>query len=36
MGRLVGILTAALVVLATVFAYNRFSGKSIGDLGKKT
>ena len=31
----IGLLMAALVVLATVYAYNRFSGKSIADLGKK-
>ncbi len=29
-----GIVTAAIVVLATVYAYNKFSGKSISDLGK--
>lgn len=33
-GTITGILMAALVVLATVYAYNRFSGKSIADLGK--
>lgn len=29
-----GIVTAALITLATVYVYNRFSGKSITDLGK--
>lgn len=29
-----GIVTAALVVLVTVYVYNKFSGKNIGDLGK--
>ncbi len=35
MGRIQGMLIAALVVLATVWLYNRFSGKSIANLGAK-
>ncbi len=37
MGRLSGLLVAALVVLATVYIYNSFiakAGESIADLGK--
>lgn len=33
MSRLTGILMVSLVVLATVWAYNKFSGKSIAALG---
>lgn len=29
-----GIVTAALVVLVTVYVFNKFSGKNIADLGK--
>jgi negative regulator of sigma E activity len=31
---LIGVAVAALVVLATVYVFNRFSGKNIADLGK--
>lgn len=34
-GKMQGIVIAALIVLATIWLYNRFSGKSISDLGKK-
>jgi hypothetical protein len=30
-----GIVTAALVVLVTIYAYNKFSGKNIAALGAK-
>lgn len=33
MNRIVGLLTAGLVVLLTVWAYNKFSGKNISSLG---
>lgn len=36
MNKVLGALMAAVVVLATVYVYNRFSGKNIGDLGKKS
>jgi hypothetical protein len=32
---IVGVLVAAAITLGTVYAYNRFSGRSISDLGKK-
>jgi hypothetical protein len=35
MSRITGILVGALLVLATVWAYNRFSGKTIATLGAK-
>lgn len=35
MKRIIGIVTVAVVALAAIYAYNRFSGKSIADLGKK-
>ena len=34
MSKVTGILVAALVVLATVYVFNRFSGKNVADLGK--
>lgn len=34
MSRLVGALTVAVVVLATIYAFNRFSGKNVSDLGR--
>lgn len=33
MTKILGLLTIALSVLATVWAYNKFSGKSIASLG---
>lgn len=30
-----GIVTAALITLATIYAYNRFSGKSVAALGSR-
>jgi hypothetical protein len=36
MNRLVGILTAAVVVLATIWGYNKFSGKNVAQLGSGT
>lgn len=33
---LIAIAVSALVVLATIYAYNRFSGKSIAALGAKS
>lgn len=33
MNRALGIAMAAAIVLATVYAYNRFSGKNIAQLG---
>lgn len=35
MARVSTLAVLALIVLATVWGYNRFSGKSISDLGKK-
>lgn len=32
---LIGVAVAALLTLATVYVFNRFSGKNIADLGKK-
>ena len=29
-----GIIMTALVILAVVYAYNRFSGKNVADLGR--
>lgn len=29
-----GLIVSAIVVLASVYVYNRFSGKNIADLGK--
>jgi hypothetical protein len=34
MSRITGVLMVAVIVLAVVYAYNRFSGSSIADLGK--
>ena len=36
MRKLTGLLLAGLVVLGTIWLYNRFSGKSITTLGAKT
>lgn len=34
MGKVMAIVVGALLVLATVYAYNKFSGSNIADLGK--
>ncbi len=34
MSRVLGILLMAASVLAVIYVYNRFSGKSVSDLGK--
>jgi hypothetical protein len=36
MGRVTGFLMVAVLVLATIYAYNRFSGKNVSALGSKT
>jgi hypothetical protein len=36
MGRFGGILMAALVVLATIYVFNRFSGKNVATFGAKS
>lgn len=33
MGRVIGLLTVALSVLATIYVYNKFSGSNVGLLG---
>lgn len=35
MQKVIGVVMVGLLVLATIWAYNKFSGKSIADLGKK-
>lgn len=35
MSRVMGIATLALVVLGTIYAFNRFSGKNVATFGAK-
>lgn len=35
MRRITALLVVGLSVLATIWVYNRFSGKNVSDLGKK-
>jgi hypothetical protein len=36
MKNVMGFAVAGLVTLAAIYLYNRFSGKNVADLGKKT